>query len=280
MQVLAILDDLVTRRGLGLIFISHDLDLVASFCDRVLVMYAGRIVEQCAAAELARARHPYTQGCWLAAAHRFARAPARGAARDPLGSRDDAMIDVRDLGVRFGADENRCTPSTASRSPSRPAKHSASSASPARANRPCCARSAGLNRRLAGPHRARRPPRSPRSRRREFFKRVQMVFQDPYGSLIRAIPSIARCGAAGDPRRRRVRRADRRGAGRGRARRRRIASAIRTSSPGGQRQRVAIARALILAPRLLLLDEPTSALDVSVQAEILNLLAGFANSGI
>ena len=62
MQVLAILDDLVSRRGLGLIFISHDLNLVATFCDRVLIMYAGRIVEECAAAELAEAKHPYTRG--------------------------------------------------------------------------------------------------------------------------------------------------------------------------------------------------------------------------
>ena len=62
MQVLAILDDLVAKRGMGLIFISHDLDLVASFCDRVLVMYAGRVVEERAARDLANATHPYTRG--------------------------------------------------------------------------------------------------------------------------------------------------------------------------------------------------------------------------
>ena len=62
MQVLAILDDLVTQRGMGLVFISHDLTLVASFCDRILVMYAGRIVETCRASALHDARHPYTRG--------------------------------------------------------------------------------------------------------------------------------------------------------------------------------------------------------------------------
>ncbi len=62
MQVLAIIDDLVTQRGMGLIFISHDLNLVASFCDRVLIMFGGRIVESCRASELAQARHPYTRG--------------------------------------------------------------------------------------------------------------------------------------------------------------------------------------------------------------------------
>jgi len=73
MQVLAILDDLVTRRGMGLLFITHDLRLVASFCDRVLVMYGGRIVETLAAADLDRAEHPYTRGL-LAALPSLARA--------------------------------------------------------------------------------------------------------------------------------------------------------------------------------------------------------------
>ncbi|MGG7516761.1 ABC transporter ATP-binding protein [Allorhizobium undicola] len=62
LEVLDILDGLVRERGMGLIFISHDLRLVSSFCDRVLVMYAGRVVEELAAANLAEARHPYTQG--------------------------------------------------------------------------------------------------------------------------------------------------------------------------------------------------------------------------
>jgi peptide/nickel transport system ATP-binding protein len=62
MQILAIIDDMVRERGMGLIFISHDLNLVASFCDRILIMYAGRIVEECLASELQRAYHPYTRG--------------------------------------------------------------------------------------------------------------------------------------------------------------------------------------------------------------------------
>jgi peptide/nickel transport system ATP-binding protein len=62
LSVLRILDDLVSERGLGLLFISHDLNLVATFCDRVLIMYAGRVVESLPAAELPQARHPYTRG--------------------------------------------------------------------------------------------------------------------------------------------------------------------------------------------------------------------------
>lgn len=61
-QVLEIMDNLVQDRGMGLIFISHDLNLVSSFCDRVLIMYAGRVVETCRADKLHEAKHPYTRG--------------------------------------------------------------------------------------------------------------------------------------------------------------------------------------------------------------------------
>ncbi|WP_417208411.1 ABC transporter ATP-binding protein [Antarctobacter sp.] len=62
LQVLDIMDKLVRNRGMGLMFISHDLNLVAKFCDRIAIMYAGRIVETCKASELGQAKHPYTLG--------------------------------------------------------------------------------------------------------------------------------------------------------------------------------------------------------------------------
>ncbi len=110
-------------------------------------------------------------------------------------------------------------------------------------------------------------------RSKDFFRRVQMVFQDPYGSLhprqtvdrMLSEPLLVHGMGEVDAR---IRRALAEVA---------LAPAVRFRFPhqlsGGQRQRVAIARALMAEPEVLLLDEPTSALDVSVQAEVLNLLA-------
>ena len=61
-QVLSIMYGLVTRRGLGLFLISNDLNLVSRFCDRVLVMDAGRVVEEIRPRDLHAAQHPYTRG--------------------------------------------------------------------------------------------------------------------------------------------------------------------------------------------------------------------------
>lgn len=77
LQVLSILDRLVSERGIGLIMISHDLNLVRNFCDRVLIMYAGQVVESLPASELHNARHPYTQGL-------LAAQPRIGGTRTPL----------------------------------------------------------------------------------------------------------------------------------------------------------------------------------------------------
>jgi peptide/nickel transport system ATP-binding protein len=61
-EILRLMEDLVSRRGMALMLISHDLPLVSHFCDQVVVMYAGRIVERVAAGDLAHATHPYTRG--------------------------------------------------------------------------------------------------------------------------------------------------------------------------------------------------------------------------
>ncbi len=61
-QILFLINEMVTQRNMGLIFISHDLNLVSTFCDRIIIMYRGRVVEQCQASQLHASVHPYTRG--------------------------------------------------------------------------------------------------------------------------------------------------------------------------------------------------------------------------
>jgi peptide/nickel transport system ATP-binding protein len=83
-EILRLIGDLVSARGMGLMLISHDLTLVGHFCDRVVVMFAGRVMEELAAKDLARATDPYTRGlldCLPSLAHPRPRLPVL--ARDP-----------------------------------------------------------------------------------------------------------------------------------------------------------------------------------------------------
>ena len=61
-EILALLQSVVEERGMALILVSHDLRMVESFCDRVVVMQHGHIVDQCAASALSDSPHPYTRG--------------------------------------------------------------------------------------------------------------------------------------------------------------------------------------------------------------------------
>ena len=101
-EVLKILDDLVRERGLGLIFISHDLPLVSRFCDRVIVMYKGRVMEELAADDLHAARHPYTRGL-LNCLPRIGgdRGPLPVLDRDAGLGRPVSLIEIDDLSVTY-----------------------------------------------------------------------------------------------------------------------------------------------------------------------------------
>ena len=272
-EVLSILDALVRDRGMGLIFISHDLRLVARFCDRVLVMYKGRVVEEIAARDLLNAKHPYTQGLLeLPAPHRWHPWPPAGAGPHSGMGSVMALIEIDNLSVTFNAKGRRvrAVQEVSLKVDERASFGLVGESGSGKSTilRAICglAPVSGGTIRIAGE--AIRTPRA-----KAFAAQVQMVFQDPYASLHprhtidRTLSEPLAIHGLPDSDRRVMTALTDVG----------LPTSFRFRYPhqlsGGQRQRVAIARALMLQPSILLLDEPTSALDASVQAEVLNLLS-------
>jgi len=95
-DILKLMDEMARERGMGILFISHDMNLVGAFCDRILVMYGGRILESLIAKDLVSqtgARHPYTRGLMACAPH--LRKGQEG--NLPVLERDPAWLDEEEI---------------------------------------------------------------------------------------------------------------------------------------------------------------------------------------
>jgi microcin C transport system ATP-binding protein len=274
-QILELLADLKAQEGLSLLFITHDLGVVRRIADRVCVMQGGEIVEQGPAARIfAAPQHPYTRTLLAAEptgrpSPVFTDAPEiirteglrvwfpiqRGLMRKTVGhvkAVNDATLSVRageTLGIVGESGSGKTTLALA-------ILRLTQSTGPIV---------------FLGQDLQQRQGRALREMRRD----LQIVFQDPFGSLSprMTVEQIIAEGLGVH------------GVEQGRDARDMVAAIMTEVGldpaamgryphefSGGQRQRVAIARAMILRPKLVVLDEPTSALDMTVQVQIVDLL--------
>ncbi|GAB4348388.1 MAG: dipeptide ABC transporter ATP-binding protein [Oricola sp.] len=281
-QILDLLRELVAEDGMGLVLISHDLGVVADMADRITVLRNGEVQEAGETARVLREqKHPYTRQLAEASTH----LPAWANAKTPPGD-DRRLLQVENVSRHFPGRRtglfSRAEPVRAvdGVSLSIRAGHSVALVGQSGCGKSTLARLIlALDRPTAGTIRfdgmetSALDERALRPARRE----MQVVFQDPYGSF--------------DPRRKighsvaeplhlldtRLTHSERR---------ERIAEALLEVGmrpedaakyphefSGGQRQRLAIARAIITRPKLVVADEPVSALDVSIRAQILDLFA-------
>jgi oligopeptide/dipeptide ABC transporter ATP-binding protein len=280
-QILALLAELKREQALAMILITHDMAVVAGVADRVMVMRAGRVIESGPVAQVLGSPHdPYTRALVQQAA-----SVASPTSAAPPAAAAPAALSVRDLTVQYGVGRGWFGPRALLTAVSAVSLELAPGESLGIVGESGSGKSTlvravlqllqASNGRVVwmGQGLGELPPRALRSLRRE----LQIIFQDPLGSLD---PRMTVAELVAEPLR------VHEPALGGRARADAVTTALarvgldttlQSRYPhelsGGQCQRVGIARAMILAPRLLVCDEPLSALDVPTQQQVVTLLA-------
>ncbi|MGE5094449.1 MAG: ABC transporter ATP-binding protein [Betaproteobacteria bacterium] len=278
-QILALIKRIQSQRHMGVLFVTHDFGVVSEIADRVAVMQSGTIVETGTASQVLGApRHPYTRALIAAIPSLVPRQRNRSTDSQPLLSAIGLEKSYRSGGSLVGGKDHRVVHAakgvdlTVHRGETLGLVGESGSGKSTVAR--CIAR---LTEADGGRILLDGVDLRPLSRRqlRPYRRRIQMVFQDPYGSLNprRTIGQLIAEGPMVH------------GMGEREARAKasrllelvgidpRAVSRYPHEFSGGQRQRIGIARALALDPEVLVADEPVSALDVSIQAQVLKLLA-------
>ncbi|MXP61790.1 ABC transporter ATP-binding protein [Roseomonas sp. M0104] len=275
MQILRLIREIQERKGMGVMFITHDFGVVAEIADRVAVMQHGRIVEQGTAAEILNApQHPYTRALIAAVPH--GAAPERQAILPAPVLEMKGVTKTYQRGGWFGAravvKAVHAADFTLNKGETLGLVGESGSGKSTLAR--CVVRLVEPERGEILFHGADLRPLS-RQGWLPYRKRIQMVFQDPYASL-NPRRSVGRAITEG-PVTHGVPPAEARARALELLRLVRLDESAMERFPhefsGGQRQRIGLARALAMQPELLIADEPVSALDVSVQAQVLDLLA-------